>query len=162
MSSTDRATYCLSWLGTNALPALTAVIQNPQRPRWQALNSIWLMEQHQRTARFPITAIIGCLEDTSDPNVSSTAARILSDLKVEPELCLPALVASLQSKSRFTRASSAWALGRFGEQAANAIGALTNAMTDNDSQVRFNAANALHAIAPDTYNNAPPPPYSQE
>ena len=162
MTSFDRATYCLAWLGTNALPALTAVIQHPHRNRWQALNSIWLMEQHQPTAQFPITAIIGCLEDTNDHNIPLKAACILSDLKVAPELCLPALVAGLQSKSPSTRASSAWALGRFGEQAASAIGALTNVMADSDSEVQFNVANALHAIAPGTYTNVPPPPYLEE
>jgi hypothetical protein len=110
-TSFDRATYCLAWLGTNALPALTAVIRRPHRNRWQAFNSIWLMEQHQPTAQFPITAIISCLEDTNDPNMPRKAACILSDLKVAPELCVPALVAGLQSKSPSTRASSAWALG---------------------------------------------------
>jgi hypothetical protein len=155
-SSVDRATYCLSWLGTNALPALTAVIQNPQRARWQALNSIRLMEQHQRTAQFPITAIIGCLEDTNDPNVSSTAAQILFDLNVAPELCLPALVAGLRSKSVYTRATSADSLGRYRERAASAIPALTNATSDLDPRVRFSVTNALHAIAPGTYTNVSP------
>lgn len=162
MTSFDRATGCLAWLGTNALPALTAVIEHPHRNRWQALNSIWLMEQHQPTAQFPITAIIGCLEDTNDPNVPRKAACILSDLKVAPELCVPTLVAGLQSKSPSTRASSAWALGRFGEQAASAIGALTNVMADSDAEVQFNVANALHAIAPGTYTNVPPPRYLEE
>jgi len=86
MSSADRATYCLVWLGTNALPALTAVIQNPQRRRWVALNSIRIMEQHQRTAEFPVTAIIACLEDTNEPSVATMAAQILTDLKVAPEV----------------------------------------------------------------------------
>jgi HEAT repeat protein len=117
------------------------------------------MVERQRTAQFPITAIIGCLEDTNDPNVARTAAQILADLKIAPELYRPALVAGLQSKSTFTRESSAEAIGRFGERAASAIGALSNAMADPVPTVRFNAANALHAIDPITYTNAPPPPY---
>ena len=155
MSSADRATYCLAWLGTNALPARTSVIQSPERSRWQALNSIWLMEQRQRTAQFPITTIIGCLEDANDPNVPNTAVRILYDLKVSPELCLPAFVAGLRSKGRFTRASSASGLRRLGERAISAIPVLTNAATDPDPEVQFNVACALHVIAPGTYTNVP-------
>ncbi len=162
MSSTDRATYCLSWLGTNALPALTAVIENPQRPRWQALNSIWLMEQRERTAQYPITAIIGCLEDAKDPNVPMTAARILGDLKVAPEVCLPALLAGRRSKSRYARAASASALAQFGEQAASAIPALMSAAADPNLEIQYNAATALHAIAPGTYTNVPPLPHWEE
>ncbi len=142
------ATRCLRCIGTNAMPALTDVLQTPNHScRLTALESMFILAR-QEGAALPVPAIIGCLTDTNSFYLPGTAARILGECKAAPKISVPALAACLKSRNDDARARAAHALGLYGEQASAAIPALTVALRDPSGAVRNAAADALHEIGP--------------
>jgi hypothetical protein len=150
-NTTTEAARALSCFGTNALPALLAVITNTNHPaRVGALSAIAEMSHLPDAAQTAVPVIINCLTDTN-PTVQIVAIVTLGRLKASPQVSVPALVSCLKTKYETIRFCSAAALGQFGPQATSAIPALTNALTDADRRVRASAAKALHEIDPVTF-----------
>jgi HEAT repeat protein len=59
---------------------------------------------------------------------------------------LPALTKALSDTDAEVRRHSAWALGKLGSAAKDAVEALRKAAKDENKDVRFNAINALKQI----------------
>jgi RNA polymerase sigma factor (sigma-70 family) len=96
----------------------------------------------------PVMVLAGCLNGPAGntPGAANEAALMLGNLHREPDIAVPALIQGLQNEDPFIRANSAWALGKFGEQAKPALAALEKAQEDPDSKVRGQAAAALASI----------------
>jgi HEAT repeat protein len=152
----NMAASSLGNLGTNALPPLLAVLTNTNHPaRVGAISAIRAMSDLDNAATIAVIhAVTNCITDTNLV-VQVMAMTALGELRAAPQISVPALVSSLQSKDAKIRLYSATDLGNFGSQASSAVPALTNALTDSDPRVRYNAAQALHQIAPATFTNPP-------
>lgn len=152
----QRATAAMGDLGTNGLPDLLAVIENPLHPqRLVAVAVLGQMPDVGDAADTAVPAIIACIGLTNAGYLPLVAVDTLGRLKTAPELAIPALVTALQSTNTTLRSMSAEALGRFGPKAISAIPALTNALADTAPDVKFQARRALHAIAPATFSARP-------
>jgi HEAT repeat protein len=84
-------------------------------------------------------------------------ARILGELRFDPDLSVPALAKCLQDRRREVRMEAPRALMEFGELARVALPALSNALSDPDPDVRGNAARAIQTIASRAPPSAPAP-----
>jgi hypothetical protein len=150
----QEATEAICYLGTNALPTLLTVINNPGHPcRWVAIACIGEMPGISGAAPLAVPALIACLTDT---NAATTAARVLAELKCEPGVWITPLAAALSSSNADAENSSARILNALGMSASMAE-ALTNAMTDTNADVRFLAGHLLDRIPPEALTNRPAP-----
>ena len=157
IDSAVRAAENLACLGTNALPALLALAQNPQHPcQYNAMRALPFLSNVGDSAPWVVHRLLPCLGETNAPHLSANAAELIGCLRSLPEVSIPALVRGLHSTRAPLRASSAEALGRFGPVASTAIPHLTNALADSEPLVRSMAGGALHQIDPVTFTNTPP------
>jgi len=76
------------------------------------------------------------------------AVRLLPEHQGDAARVVPALIEALQAKDGDVRWSAAIGLGRFGDQARDAIPALQAAQHDRDARVREAAGVALARIDP--------------
>jgi HEAT repeat protein len=67
-------------------------------------------------ARPAIPALIETLRDPRDPQAQAAAADVLGELRLEPELVIPALTASLQSTNRWLRNLASLSLKQYNSQ----------------------------------------------
>ena len=74
------------------------------------------------------------------------AAYRLGDLRLEPELCIPALRQALGSGSQELQRSAASALGKFGAAAKPALPELERLQVSQDRYLASSASNAVQAI----------------
>jgi HEAT repeat protein len=96
--------------------------------------------------------------------VAMDAVQALGELKIEPELVVPALGKALQDPNQNVQISSraAFALARFGNLSRPALPTLTNALNDPDPSVREGASNAIARITGGTNDLTPDwPPFPQ-
>lgn len=155
-----RAAEALCYLGTNALPHLIPVLENPQHPcRFDVIASIGEMPGLSEAAPLVVPAIISCLGETNATNIPVLAAQILAELNGEPRVWIPAVVAAIQSNDSQARLSSARVIAAFAN-APVAVPALTNALADTNPEVRYLAQFLLHQIAPQQFTNVPAPPFT--
>src|ERR1043166_163902 len=110
-----RAIYALAWTrSTNALPPLIQITTNSNHQgRRYATTALGLMGQTARPA-LPIL-----LADLQDPQigVACQAAWSLGNLRMEPELVVPALIRALEDSRSDVRFSAVDALERYGSAA---------------------------------------------
>jgi hypothetical protein len=112
-STAERASKVIVSMGTNARPALPALIT--------------LLTNKTR-------------------GVDILGIKVLGELKLEPQLVVPALANCLVSSNETARFAAARALRRFGENAGNAVPALLRVLDDSDADVQRCASNSLRAI----------------
>ena len=146
-----RAMRALWHLGTNGLPPLVAAVQDPRYPLhfWAAV-TLLIRPSTTESVSIITPVAIQYLSDTTDPRNALLAARELGLSRHAPDLSIPALTNCLTpaAASEQLRNAAAHALGEFGQQATNALPALTNALTDPSPVVRRAATNALNRIRP--------------
>jgi HEAT repeat protein len=100
-------------------------------------------------ARPALPTLIAVLRNTNA--LAVPAAIALGQMKLEPELVVPALTNGLLSRDARTRAKAAQALGEFGQKARGAVPALVKLLNDSDSTVRVCAMDALMRVDRDVF-----------
>lgn len=149
-STSLRALASLSYIGTNGLMTVVAVVTNSYYPnaiRSTALSSIYVLG----TDAAP--AVPTLLDFLDDPTTGHEVALKLGGLKLRPEIVVPALIKCLQSANAPLAGRAANVLAEFGPEASNAVPDLLMATTNADAFLRFAATNALQAIAPEVYGS---------
>ncbi|HWX19823.1 MAG TPA: HEAT repeat domain-containing protein [Candidatus Binatia bacterium] len=154
-----RAMRALTLLGTNGLPPLIAAAQDQQYPfRFFAVGMITWLPNESRFADITTPVLIGLLSDRTHPEIAPVAAMGLGRNPNAPDTAIPALISCLTSPTapEQLRAAAAESLGAFGAQAANALPALSNILTDPNFTVRFFATNAIARIHVEPATNGRP------
>ena len=149
-----RAASILPSTGTNGLPALVAVLENPTQPlRWLVVRLFFVDERLASSSQAAVPGLIQCLKDPTR-QTAAVAAAALGKMKASPELTVPALLSCLDSPDPHLRRSAAEALRTFPDQAALSRPPLTSLLTDPDETVRNAGTNSLKQIAPEVLTNA--------
>lgn len=122
---------------------------NPDDPNSEQPDSIESLRARLQTIQEQMTAIqeaaeVG-LDDAEDTleAFQSSAADVLVDIGAA---AVPGLIESLSDDESRVRAWAAYVLGRIGEDAGDAVSALTDALSDPDEDVQEYAQEALEAI----------------
>lgn len=149
LETARRAAGSLRGLGTNSLPALLAVVDNPNHPcRTSAILALEIMGRDVGPDVAPaVPHLIQCLGPANRAGVSGWAARALGEYTFAPQLVVPALTDCLTRPDRYLQITCAAALAHIGQPAAGALPALTNALADPDPEVSAAASNAIVTIA---------------
>jgi HEAT repeat protein len=143
----------LSHIGPEALPAMLAIISNPQG---KARNyPIPMLNIFRAEAGPAVPFLVACLEDKDDA-VACAAAEVLGNLALSNSVAVPALATSLQSTNAARRIHAARALAEFGRAAEAIAPQLQRLLTDSSQSARDEARRALDQIAPEVVTNAPP------
>jgi hypothetical protein len=152
-----QATYALTQIGMDAevLPLFMADLRSPQvEVRRMGAGNIALLATNARPA---VPLLIQCL---TNERTYCEACYSLGELKLEPDLVVPALTRAVQSSnfpwpiSPLDRAMASTALSKFGPEASSAVPALLNLLTNSYFHTREQATNALLKIAPQALTNA--------
>jgi HEAT repeats len=130
----------------DVMPILLECFQQPGLRRG-ALNGIRGLGARARPA---IPALVARLKEDPD---DLEMIEVLSDLALEPELSVPALTNSLQSRITLVEMKAAISLGHFGRGAKAALPALTNVAADSDPLMRWAATNSIRAITEEVSSN---------
>lgn len=154
-SSEDRVYLCsraLSYIGPEALPAMLAIISDPQcKARDDPIPMLFTFRTEARAA---VPFLVTCLDDKDDA-VACAAAEVLGDLALSNSVVVPALAASLQSTNAARRAHAARGLAGFGREAETVAPQLQQFLTDPSQSTRDEVRRALEQIAPEVITNAP-------
>jgi len=90
--------------------------------------------------------------------VRERAVDALGNLRLEPEIVVPALTNLLHDTSLAARCLALGSLGRFQEAARSAVPVIRTLLQDAEPDVRISATNALAEIAPETFQHTPAGP----
>jgi HEAT repeat protein len=156
-----RAIDALRWIGTNSLPALLSAAEDRRLPfRAAAVNVLIKYLPWDAGLIEPVgPVLLRCLSDTNDPSTMVEAAHGLGMRSYAPEVSVPALLACLATaaagSNSFLRRVTVNSLEMYGDTAAAALPALTNALSDPDPNVRSAARSAIHQITSGVLTNAP-------
>jgi HEAT repeat protein len=143
-----QALVALRGLGADALPPLYAFATNRAKPllvRRAAMDSIGMLRYLGTNEEWVVQAIIPYL---SEEEMAEPTARALRGMGMVPSVSVPALRKAAASKNPNVRVWAVISLGRFVNEAEQAIPELTDALVDPDPRVRQEASNALERIAP--------------
>ena len=146
--SASVAIDALPYLGRDGLHPVLSVISNTALPlqiRYRALISISGFPYSGTNAHPAVPLLIRCLQEA---DLAVNAADQLGDLRLEPNISVPALVECTRSTNQILRMHAAESLGHFGEGGRVAVPALTALLHDPVADVRIKARNALWRIAP--------------
>ncbi len=155
-----NAMRCLSRLGTNGLPPLLSVIQDPHYGSFREQAIIAVMTFHENP---PPSSVVppAFLKFVADPSAQlsakALAAVLLSSIRYAPDVAVPAISAILTNPtaSADDRRLAALALAGYGASAASTLPTLTNALTDPSSLVSDWASTAIEQITSELATNAP-------
>lgn len=140
----------LSWIGSNAVPALTNALNHSNR--FVRANSSGAIANAVASGKIPRSAVAGAIPillqllQDSDPGLRQYAAWTLGAIREQPLLCVPALTRSLDDPVASVQSASAKSLLNFGPAALGAVPKLTNLFASPDPNVRYIVAGALGAI----------------
>jgi HEAT repeat protein len=149
------AILALTEIGTNSLPVLQQIIENPQHP--QRVDAAYAL-----TTRFPPPTALIEPSVPPDQTIVCVAATILLGEwgrhgAAPPPDCVPALTNCLHSTNRLLRIEAIEALGKLGTNSIQAIAHLAKMMKGPDAQFAARAFTALNYITPGSYTNSPTP-----
>jgi hypothetical protein len=141
------ASAILGFIGTNAMPALTAAIEDPFFNEHHGLVLAAICNTHPSLAAAAavVPVLIHCLNETNIPHMAA-AAETLGTLRAEPHLAVPALIGCLKNNDRGLRFACVHALAEFGTNAQPAIPALVHCLHDPSAEVENAAAITLGRI----------------
>jgi len=139
----------LGALAKSAVPALLE-IYNEDRPGTydNFLETAALIANMGPAAADAVPQFVKATTDTNF-QVRFIAVLTLSRIRARPDLCVPALTASLRDPYETLRRTAALCLVDFGTNAQPAVPELTRLLADPDSEVRNAAAEALKEIDPE-------------
>jgi hypothetical protein len=135
-----QALYALSHLGPMAAPAIVRVFSNPDRVAYAWIRPS--IPEWGTNARPLVPRLVQYMDHTNADAVAASA-RILGDLRLEPDLVIPALMRKLTDPRPVVSQQIPFALASFGPPA---LTQLTNALSDPDPLVRQSATNAIARI----------------
>jgi len=145
----DQAAEAFLPLGPQACGAITRLLRlmnNTNRDDSVARAAIAIGNMGTN-ARPALPGLIMLLTNQNDLTVEC-AIGALKELKLEPQLVVPALANCLLNSNHHIRYFAAQTLGRFGGEARSAVPALVRTLADSDAGIRRCASNALRAIDP--------------
>jgi prefoldin subunit 5 len=122
---------------------------NPDDPNSEQPDSIESLRARLQTIQQQLTAVQEAAEadfDDAEETLEafqSSSADVLADIGAA---AVPGLIESLSDDESRVRAWAAYVLGRIGEDASDAVSALTTALSDPDETVQEYAQEALDAI----------------
>jgi HEAT repeat protein len=96
-----------------------------------------------------IPLLLAGFQHTND-RIRLAAARVVGQLRRQPELCLRPLVSLLDSTNKNSRRTALDALGDFGPAAKPVAPEIARYLSDRDPGVRVQATNALRLVDPDS------------
>jgi HEAT repeat protein len=138
------ALFALSYIGPAAVPSIAGIFSNqPARigDKWTRVSIINL----GTNARPLIALMVSCLDDTNEA-AAATCANTLGQLRMEPDIVIPALIRKLGDPRDNVRVQVSESLADFKILASTALPELTNALSDPNMTVRKNATNAIASI----------------
>jgi hypothetical protein len=142
----DNALESLVLMGTNGFPAVFAALHNPKHPyRGRAAALLGAAHFLGSNAEPAVVELVAAL---NDPALDQAAAHALGELKLRPDIVVPALARCLEKTNSDPnlRAIAAISLIWFEEKSAPALPYLTNALNDPDPDVRKQAAGSIQSI----------------
>jgi len=145
----EIAAWSLAAIGADSVPALTAVLADPNPYlRWRAEVALGMMGGAAEPA---VPSLIKFLNDpkTRWGIADCEAVEALGLIGRRPELALPPLIAALTNSASGMDYPAMGALGDFGAQATSAIPALLRFFPSSSPQLEKEAAAALAKISPD-------------
>lgn len=150
----SHATRALYEMGPQVIPALLQIVLNTNAPdRYAAMLPLGFLGTNSVEV-FPV--LIRLLDDPAD-EVCSGAAEMLGRIRLQPDLCVPALIHCLSSNPNpMARAAAAQSLGRFGSDALPAVSSLRAALSNENNYVQRQAKETLFEIAPEVLTNGIP------
>ena len=143
-----RSLVTLRNLGPEALPPLCTFATNRAKPlevRRAAMSSMGILSDLGTNEEWVVQAIIPYL---SDEEMARWTASALGELRMLPNVSVPALRQAAVSKDADVRLWAIVSLGKFHGDAEQAIPDLNRALVDPDARVRQEASNALDRITP--------------
>lgn len=149
----SRAAFALGYMARpKALLPLLEVITNSQSSI--RLDAVSALQHFGTNAQPALPLLIECLKD-KDEMVAKEAAWSLGELKLEPDLVVPALISNAKTNRPILFNFVVDALEKYGTSARSAVPLLLEALRSKDESMRNNATNALTQIAPEFLTNAP-------
>ncbi len=157
-SGSHRAMFVLSFIGEDAIPAISAYVADTNMPyRRQSVTDCGMAAHMGVSGMLPLT--LRWLRFPDD-EVSSEAAHCLGEMgrrnPRQPELVVPALTNCLRIDSEL-KLEAIKALGEYRQHAKLAVPVLLPLLADPEPIFRKAAFDALLKIAPEVLTNAPPP-----
>jgi hypothetical protein len=138
-------------LGNEVSPLLIAALTNQQScVRLAALGGIRFMG----TNAIPVLPVLTQTLNDNDEKVARWAIMTLGKLKIQPEIAVPALIASMKDSRVNVRGPAAAYLAMFGTDAKPAVPELLYLFNNGTSTDRVNASNALFQIDPEALKRA--------
>jgi len=143
----EIAAWSLSAIGAEAVPALVELLgDSDPHLRARAAEALALIGP----AAEPAVPLLAERLHDADPEVSMRAADALGWIGKQPTVAIQALIKSLKDDGPVgLQTYAADSLGRFGEQASNAIPELLANFVARDYRIRQRAALALSKISPE-------------
>lgn len=140
----SNAMLALAYFGKAAVPTMAALLANDQATNGWMVTCI----RELGTNATPLVPIV--IRNLTHTNVFAAinSAAILGELKLDPDLAVPALTNCMLDPRPEVRLQVVLAIMEFGQLATNALPALTNALADPFPDVRKIAANAVEKIVP--------------
>jgi hypothetical protein len=146
-----RAFNCLGYMGEASFPAVARIVTNRNSPsRGEAVACIRSMT-NLGTNTAPAVRLLSEFTRDSDRQIAEDAIRGLGDLRAEPDIALPALIARMHGSDAALEADAMWSICKFGTNARLAWAELTKALAHQNLNCRFRATNAVNAIAPEFF-----------
>jgi hypothetical protein len=145
-----RCAMALAWIGGEGIVALVRILTNSQaRDRDAVVRVIEAFGPSIGTNAVGAVPILCECLGSSNAWMGNMGAEVLGVLAIDPDRSVPALTNALVCGMDYVRPVAAWSLGRFGGEARLAVPALTVALEDRDSHVRWAVTNALRRVAPE-------------
>jgi len=142
----QNALNALVLMGPKGFPSVIAAARNPNYP-YRGRATFLLGEAHfLGMGAEPVAVELAKMMD--DPAINQEAAHAIGELRIRPDICVPALAKVIQNTNTNPnlRAMATTSLLWFEDKAIPALPALTNALADPDIEVRRGATNVIWSI----------------
>jgi vesicle coat complex subunit len=128
---------------TAAVPRLENALNDPSdNVRMEAARALWKIDRRTNT-------VIGVLREAANSQEFRWARIFLSEAAPNDPSVIPLIAELLQDKDRGLRMSAAFAIGKYGSAAKEAVPLLIKLMDDSDQDLRKRALESLKKIDPE-------------
>ena len=127
------------------LPFIERLKDTSNPTNWHEVN--WLVQNLGSNAQPAIPLFLAAMNN-ADKRIQNHAIAALGNLRLQPEICVPAIIPFLHSTNTGLRQTALWSLGAYGTNAAPALAEIVRCLKDSDSWARQQATNALRLLNP--------------